>query len=708
MNRHILRPYQFCLFVVFIFLSNVVRSASPPGDVVGKITVGYQGWFACPGDGQPDTSWWWHWSSNWGMPSTSNNAILAWPDVRDYTTTWGTEYPNLGNGQQARFFSSYTQQTVDTHFLWMQANGIDTAALQRFCPVGGVGSEGPIRDAMASKVRQAAEAYGRKFYIMYDIGGWTNMQSEIKQDWTNRMNTHTTSSAYARQNGKPVVGIWGMGYGDAGHAWSAEVCLDVINWFKSQGCYVMGGVPREWRTGDGGSRSGFSDVYHAFNMISPWMVGFLGDAGQSDWAYTNLTVPDQADCNAHGIDYQPCVLPGSVHERQRAHGDFMWRQFYNVIRAGCQGIYISMFDEYNESNQIAKTAESSAWLPVGTFFRGLDDDGTPCSADYYLRLTGDGGKMLKGQIPLTAVRLTQPVVYGGDAPQDGSTFHILSNVGGHALDNGGSLADGASATQWTEQTNNANQEWRLASVGNGYFNIICQQSGKALDNGGSTANGAVMKQWTLQAGNINQHWRFVAVGNGYYHIVSRQSSKALDNRGLTRDGSTVGQWDDQGATNTNQNWSLRLIRTANGIAMGTYKVIARHSGKALDVANFGTANGSQVHQWDYLGGANQKWNLIPLGGDQYRLTGAQSGKVLDVSGVSMADGAPVHIWDWLNSSNQKWTITSVGSGYYRVLAVHSGKALEVGGGTGATQNGAGVQQWSYGGWTNQQWSFSQP
>ncbi|MDX3853218.1 xylosidase, partial [Streptomyces sp. AK02-01A] len=33
-------------------------AASPPGDVVGKITVGYQGWFACIGDGAPINSWW--------------------------------------------------------------------------------------------------------------------------------------------------------------------------------------------------------------------------------------------------------------------------------------------------------------------------------------------------------------------------------------------------------------------------------------------------------------------------------------------------------------------------------------------------------------------------------------------------------------------------------------------------------------------------
>jgi hypothetical protein len=88
----------------------------------------------------------------------------------------------------------------------------------------------------------------------------------------------------------------------------------------------------------------------------------------------------------------------------------MWRQFYNVIRAGAPAIYISMFDEYNEGNQIAKTAESAAFVPAGGRFLPLDEDGTKCSADYYLRLTGDGGRMLKGRIALTATRPTQPLI----------------------------------------------------------------------------------------------------------------------------------------------------------------------------------------------------------------------------------------------------------------------------------------------------------
>ncbi|WP_246486348.1 hypothetical protein [Kribbella qitaiheensis] len=72
-------------------------------------------------------------------------------------------------------------------------------------------------------------------------------------------------------------------------------------------------------------------------------------------------------------------------------------------------MYISMFDEFNEGNQIAKTPESSAWIPTGSGIRALNEDGTACSSDYYLRLTNDGGRMLKGQIAVTATRPTQPM-----------------------------------------------------------------------------------------------------------------------------------------------------------------------------------------------------------------------------------------------------------------------------------------------------------
>ncbi|KOV86684.1 discoidin domain-containing protein [Nocardia sp. NRRL S-836] len=443
-------------------LPAAARAASPPGDVVGKITVGYQGWFACRGDGSPIDGWW-HWNDDWSRPpAPPTSSVKVWPDVREYARTYRTGFADLGDGRPATLFSNYDRQTVDVHFAWMRDNGCDTAALQRFNPTGG---EGPIRDAVTTHVRGAAEATGRKFYIMYDVTNWQNMQSEIKADWQDKMSAHTSSPAYARQNGKPVVGIWGFGFNDPGRPWGPEPCQDVVNWFKARGCYVMGGVPTHWRTETEDSRQGFANVYRSFDMISPWMVGRIGTAADSDRFYANVNTPDQAECNARGIDYQPCVLPGDLGQRQRAHGDFMWRQFYNMVRLGAQGIYISMFDEYNEGNQIAKTAESQADVPAGSGFLALDEDGTRCSADYYLRLTADGGRMLKGRLALTATRPTAPWVAGPPAPdvdlaagrptaQSSQTQHYGSAF----------IVDGDPRSYW-ESANNAFPQWVQVDLG---------------------------------------------------------------------------------------------------------------------------------------------------------------------------------------------------------------------------------------------------
>jgi hypothetical protein len=326
---------------------------------------------------------------------------------------------------------------------------------------------GPTRNAITARLNTAAQTYGRKFYIMYDATGWTNMKSEMPADWTNVMSQYTSSSAYAHQNGKPVVGIWGFGFNDSNHPWPAADCLSVIQWFQSQGCYVMGGVPTYWRTGVNDSRPGYLSVYSAFNMVSPWMVGRIGTVADSDSFYTNVNVGDQAYCNSHGIDYQPCVLPGDLSVNQRAHGDFMWEQFYNMVRVGAQGIYVSMFDEFGEGNQIVNTAPTQAYVPSNSGLHSLDEDGTACSADYYVRLTGDGGRMLKGQIPLTNVRPTQPVVSGGGGPQPGTNLALGKPTSASGYTQNyvpANVVDGNTSSYW-ESTDNAFPQWFQVDLG---------------------------------------------------------------------------------------------------------------------------------------------------------------------------------------------------------------------------------------------------
>jgi len=141
-------------------------------------------------------------------------------------------------------------------------------------------------------------------------------------------------------------------------------------------------------------------------------------------------------------------------------------------------------------------------------------------------------------------------------------------------------------------------------------------------------------------------------------------------------------------------------------ANGTYKIINRNSGKAMDVAGAGTANGTQIDQWPYNNLGNDKWTLTSLGNGQFEIVGVGSGKCLDVSGGSTADGTKVQIWTYGNYANEHYALIPAGSGYFRIAPAHSDKAIEVVG--NSTANGALVDQWSWNGGNNQQWSLGTP
>src|SRR5580704_3302688 len=76
-------------------------TTAPRSDIVGKITVGYQGWFDAAGDGSGITPPWWHWTPDRNTPSPSDIGIKSWPDVSDYGKTYATSLPNLGGGAAA-------------------------------------------------------------------------------------------------------------------------------------------------------------------------------------------------------------------------------------------------------------------------------------------------------------------------------------------------------------------------------------------------------------------------------------------------------------------------------------------------------------------------------------------------------------------------------------------------------------------------------
>jgi hypothetical protein len=156
----------------------------------------------------------------------------------------------------------------------------------------------------------------------------------------------------------------------------------------------------------------------------------------------------------------------------------------------------------------------------------------------------------------------------------------------------------------------------LLPPSNGSFQTVAaaQHSQHCLDNTNlSTANGTQQQQYYCEGGN-QQLWNFQPVSGvaDTYTAVNQHSGKCLDvNAASTANGAAVQQWTCNGGQN--QQFTLRKV-TYSGNDAHDYQLIARHSGKCVDVSTISTAAGALVHQWTCIPAGqssprNQTWRL---------------------------------------------------------------------------------------------------
>ena len=101
------------------------------------------------------------------------------------------------------------------------------------------------------------------------------------------------------------------------------------------------------------------------------------------------------------MGYLPVIYPGfswtnlkgeaaAKDAIPRLGGEFYWRQFVAAAGLGMDMAYVAMFDEVDEATAIFKVTNSPP-----TQARFATYDGLP--ADWYLRLTGEGAKVIRGE-----------------------------------------------------------------------------------------------------------------------------------------------------------------------------------------------------------------------------------------------------------------------------------------------------------------------
>jgi len=378
--------------------------------LTGKVMAGYQGWFNCEGDGAG--LGWTHWARQGPkLFGPGNVTVDLWPDVSElppgerFTTGF-----KLADGSAAEVFSSFNRETVLRHFRWMREYGIDGAFVQRFA--NGVKTEAMRhhKDVVLAHCREGANREGRAYAVMYDLSGLpAGGVARVMSDWKMlRTQMHIGEDpAYLHHRDKPLVAVWGVGFSNESKPYTLAECRALIEFLKADGCSVMLGVPTGWReqNRDAMADPALHEVLKLADVISPWTPGRYKNPpevarhGEQQWQ------PDIAWCREQSLDYLPVIFPGfswhnmkptaALDQIPRLKGAFLWSQFVAAKQAGADMIYVAMFDEVDEGTAIFKCTNEP---PVGpnpfVTYEGLP-------SDHYLWLTGEGARLLRGEIPVS-------------------------------------------------------------------------------------------------------------------------------------------------------------------------------------------------------------------------------------------------------------------------------------------------------------------
>jgi hypothetical protein len=141
-------------------------------------------------------------------------------------------------------------------------------------------------------------------------------------------------------------------------------------------------------------------------------------------------------------------------------------------------------------------------------------------------------------------------------------------------------------------------------------------------------------------------------------------------------------------------------------ATGTpYTLTNVNSGKVLEPANCGTADGTPMVIWSSLGSTCQQWEFSSAGNGHYTITNVNSGTVLDSVDCGTANGTLLDLWSPLGNLCQEWNVSAVGD-HVAISNVGNGMVVDVE--DCGTADGTTVRQWAQLDNTCQQWDISRP
>lgn len=208
-------------------------------------------------------------------------------------------------------------------------------------------------------------------------------------------------------------------------------------------------------------------------------------------------------------------------------------------------------------------------------------------------------------------------------------------------------------------------------------------------NGNGDQDGRDVRQYSWDQ-HENQRWYPIPLPDGNYCFLNKHTTKVLDG---ANPGDNVHQWEWHGGDN--QRWALepRLDTSPGPIQPGLYQI--RWSSNAVTVRDSSTAEGANVQIETASDEPGQLFAFVPLSDDTYKIVNVYSGHVLD--GYQLQHGTDVHQWDWHGGDNQRWYVEDIGGDEVALVNKASDLVLDAAG----AWPGSNVRQ---SGWANSLWS----
>ena len=231
-----------------------------------------------------------------------------------------------------------------------------------------------------------------------------------------------------------------------------------------------------------------------------------------------------------------------------------------------------------------------------------------------------------------------------------ATFYSDIDYKGKAVD----LPEGEFLLSSLQSYGITNDDISSLKVKSGFKVVVYENDGFGGKSKSYTASTANMgSEWNKQVSSIKIEPNGKSGLSGNFKIMNRNSGKYLDlDNNKTDNNTAIVQFDDEGV-DASQTWTFTEVMNGKGV----YSICSYgNKNRGMDVADFSKDNGAQVQLYDYLGNPHQQFILYDCGEGYYQLVARNSGKVVEIPQSSKGNGEWIKIFDNNGTHTQQWAV----------------------------------------------------